>query len=469
MTWYAVMFNGCESAVLENAQKQKELFADYGANSIWVDWEWYHSLPFYDENVDQSIHFFSPDPSRYSNGLKYVSDKIKEMGFVPALWVGVTNDPAWTDFMAENEHSVYINRNSWCGKYFYDLTNEAYLNDFIPRAFQQVKDWGYEAVKWDCLPSTLEYGDIFHSHLTDPSLTTEQALRNVIQTARNTLGEDFYMLSCSGENDRTVLFASDIFDSARIGADIFGWQEFIENCLDRTNRFYSFHNNMIYCDPDNLVIRPEYNTYDQAITRTSFVSLLGLPVNLGDDLRNLPDDRIDMIRRALPALDIRPMDIREASQNPNMVLTNLLITMPYEEWNVVQVANLLTETNTITVDFDKDLHMDEGCYLVYEYWTHKFLGIMNHSVTLELPAYASAVLSIRKYTGKKQLVSTSRHITQGAFDLVDVHVDEQGNLCGRSKVIAGEPYVITYYDPEKNAVLERAITTEYTGEIDWII
>ena len=466
MTWYAVKFDACENAVLENTEKQKELFADYGANTVWVDWEWYHS-GFDVEQGEPNIHYFSPDPVRYPNGLKYVSDKIREQGFIPSLWVGPTNEQIITEFMEENEHSIYADRVTWCGRYFFDLTNKAYLEDFVPKAFEQVKEWGYEALKWDCLPISLEYADIFHSSLTDPELTSEQALHRVVQIARDTLGEDFYMLSCAGEWDRAVLFASDIFDAARIGGDIFSWDEFILNFLERIMRFYAYHNTLFYCDPDNLVIRPEFNNADQAITRISFISLLGLPLTLGDDLRELPMDRVELIRRALPPLDIRPMDIRELGKSDEYVITNLQIAKPFEEWNVVQVTNLLTESATLIVDFDKDLHLEEGEYLVYDYWKHAFLGRLENRITLTLPAYGSAVLAVRKCTGKKQVVSTSRHISQGGFDLMDVWLDEDGMLHGRSKVVAGEDYVVTIYDPEKQESYETIIHPIRTGEMDW--
>ena len=215
------------------------------------------------------------------------------------------------------------------------------------------------------------------------------------------------------------------------------------------------------------MIRPEFNNEDQAITRTSFISLLGLPLTLGDDLRELPMDRVELIRRALPPLDIRPMDIRELGKSDEYVITNLQIAKPFEEWNVVQVTNLLTESATLTVDFDKDLHLDEGEYLVYDYWKHTFLGRIKENITLTLPAYGSAVLAVRKYTGKKQVVSTSRHISQGGFDLVDVWLDEDGMLHGRSYVVAGEDYVITIYDPKKQEIYETIIQPIRTGEMDW--
>lgn len=468
MTWYSVQFDACEQAVLENTQKQKELFADYGANTIWVDWEWYHCA-FENNNPDRDIHFFSPDYKRYPNGLKYVSDKIKEQGFTPALWVGPTNEPVLTETIKANEGLVYADRLVWCGKYFYDITKETYLKDFLPKAFEQVKKWGYEAIKWDCLPITLEYADMFHSFLTDSSLTSEEALRGAIQVARDVLGVDYYMMSCSGECDRAVLFAADLFDGGRIGTDIFSWKDFIGNFLERIMRFYSLHNNIFYCDPDNLIVRPEHNNYNQAVTRTSFFSLLGLPITLGDDLRVLPEDRVQLIRRALPPLDTRPMDIREAALEDTKVITNLQICKHFEEWNVVQVTNLLEEEKELTVNFDTELHLDEGEYLVYDYWNHQFLGKKRCGITVKLPAFGSVVLSIRRFTGKKQIVSTSRHISQGGFDLLDVLLDENNNLYGRSNVIANEPYIITCYNPITDEIIEKSFVSDKTGVMDWVI
>ena len=190
---------------------------------------------------------------------------------------------------------------------------------------------------------------------------------------------------------------------------------------------------------------------------------------MGDDLRELPQDRVEMIRRALPPLDIRPMDIRELGKSDEYVITNLQIAKSFEDWNVVQIANLLTEEQTLTIDFDKDLHLEEGSYLVYDYWKHQFLGKLVGNITLTLPAYGSAVFSIRKYTGKKQIVSTSRHISQGGFDLENVWFDENGKLHGRSKVVAGEPYVITIFDSEKQTVFDEVFYPEITGEMDWCI
>ena len=176
------------------------------------------------------------------------------------------------------------------------------------------------------------------------------------------------MLSCAGAADREILFAIDLFDGARIGGDIFNWREFINDFVARVMRFYAYHNTETYCDPDNLVIRPEFNSLDQAVSRTSFLSILGLPVTLGDNLPDLPPERVELLKRCLPALDAHPMDIRESHHESDRVIANLTISRSFEQWNVVDVLNLLEQDNRVTVDFEADLHLKKDRYLVYDFW-----------------------------------------------------------------------------------------------------
>lgn len=144
MTWYAVKFDAGEKTVLENVKWQKEHLKDFGANTIWVDWEWYHNS--LDGVRDDGVNTFVPDPEKYPHGLKYIADKIKEAGFIPALWIGFTHDMSHNKYTKENPEIILTQKVSWCGQYFYDFSHPKYLEEFLPMALQQVFDWGYEAV-----------------------------------------------------------------------------------------------------------------------------------------------------------------------------------------------------------------------------------------------------------------------------------------------------------------------------------
>lgn len=446
MTWYAVQFDASEKTVMENARWQKEHLADYGADTIWVDWEWYHST--FGGIGPEGVSALQPDPERYPEGLAAVASAIKELGLVPALWIGSSNEPAENEEIRNHPEMVLVHRPSWCGQYFFDITNEHFLHSYIPRVFGQIKEWGYQALKWDCLPITIEYADLYHDGWSHKELTSDEAFRNMVAAARNTVGEDFYMLSCSGHGERDITGAIDLFDAARIGGDIFKWSEFISQCVDRVLKFYQCHNVLHYNDPDNVVIRPKFNTYDQAVSRVTFLALLGLPVTLGDNLPDLPEDRVELLRRALPALDIHPMDIRETRRGGDLVCTNLAVERAFGRWNVVSALNLLEEEVEISLDIEADLHLEKGVYLVYDFWNRAFLGEMSGRIPLALRPCASRVLTVHRKLDRPQLLSTNRHITQGAAEITAMAWDaERSVLQGTSQVVKGDAYEMTFHVP----------------------
>lgn len=439
MTWYAVQFDASEETVLANARFQKEHLAPFGADTVWVDWEWYHSS--FQGVGPENIHVFAPDPARYPHGMAYVAEEIKKLGFIPAIWIGATNEPALNDELTENPELITVQRPSWCGQYFLDLSNPKFYQDYIPKVFHQLVDWGYQAIKWDCLPITLDYADLYHDRWYNPALTPEEALRQVVAKARECVGENFYLLSCAGTTVRDITFALDLFDAARIGGDIFKWQEFLEFCIERVLKFYQYHNVVHYNDPDNVVLREEFNTWDQAVSRISFVALLGLPVTFGDDLTQLPMDRVGLLKRALPPLDIHPMDIRETLFDHKLVKTNLSVCREFESWNIVNLFNAEEEAKECRLDLMDDLHLEAGEYHVYDYWNNQYCGCYSRALTVSLAPCASRVLAVHRALSHPQILSTSRHITQGGMELEQVRWDAQANvLSGSSAVVAGDRY-----------------------------
>lgn len=449
MTWYSVQFDAGESTVLENARWQAAHLKEYGANTIWVDWEWYHSDFSGVGRLDTDI--FHPDKRRYPNGLKHVADEIKKLGFVPALWTGATNDPTENEFVREHPETVLVNKPSWCGQYFMDLTHPLYLKQFLSRAFQQILDWGYKALKWDCLPIQIQLCDQYHDHFYNPELSTEQAMLGAVEEARSVVGKDFYMLYCSGLTDRDVNIAAAGFDAARIGGDIFKWEDFVSQCVARVMKLYSLHNVVFLNDPDNVILRPKFNTYDQALSRLSFVSILGLPITFGDNLPDLPQDRVELLRRGIPSLNTHPMDIRTTAHDYRVVKVNLAINKRYEQWNVVDVFNLLEEPVEVIVDLHNDLHLplEDGPYLVYDFWNKEYVGEVKNRFSSPLRSCSSKVFAVRKKLGHPQVLSTSRHISQGAVDIVNMSWDKsRKTLSGISKVVAGDSYEIVLYIPD---------------------
>ncbi len=467
MTWYAVRFGANEESVLANSAIQREKLAAYGANAVWVDWEWYHkNYGDYTGDFDT----FHPDREKYPHGLGYVAERIKEDGFVPCIWIGASHDVRENEFLKEHPDALLIHRPSWCGDYWFDPTHPAYLNEFIPRVFRQLsEEWGYEAIKWDALPRALDYFDQYHDDFYDPSVTSEQAMRAVVKKARDTVGDKVYLLSCHGEGGRDLTLYSDFFDAARIGADIFSWENFMESGVKRLMKFYPLHNIVTYCDPDNLVVREEFNTYDQAVSRASLFALLGTPITIGDDLRELSDERISVIRRAIPPMNTHPMLLESREQEGETLLTLCAVRTRRDDYLLADVFNLTGRPVSRTLEFRELALREEQEYLVYDVWGGSFLGRIRHGISLELRPCESRVLLIRRLLGRPQLLATSRHITGGAFDLEELSWEEETRtLSGRSRTVPGEPYTVTAYDPASSSPV--TLTLEPEGELtEWSI
>ncbi len=475
MTWYAVKFNASEEKVLKNAKWMSENLKEYGANSVWVDWEWYHKD--FSGSRDDGADSFNPDKEKYPHGLKYVADKIKEMGLTPALWIGFTVDTAINEYIKDNPDIILADKKSWCGRYFFDFSHPKYLNEFLPKAIANVKSWGYEAFKYDCLPSAMTIHDRYHDKMYDPSLTTKEAYRKMIEVTRKEMGKDTYMLSCSGgTNDSNPLWAGDMFDAARIGEDVFEWKEFMTYGVDRVLRFYPLNNNLMYLDCDNIVMREEFNNEYQAASRIYFVSMLGLPITFGDEFDALDNKRVDLIKSCIPVLDIHPMDSFVNKRDGDIVKINLAIEKEWGSYNVLNVFNSKDAKNSDTVDLKKDLCLENGEYLVFDYTDDKFLGIKDSTFSLKLGAYASKILSIRKKQNIPQIISTSRHISQGAMEISDlIWTNDENTLTIKAEVIKDAPYKVTLFVPDEytpissmekveKGVYQITVTPKMTGE-----
>lgn len=450
MSWYAVQFEAGERTVLQNAQWQAEHLKDYGADTIWVDWEWYHR-DFSGVGADD-LDMYHPDPVSYPNGLAHVADRIKELGFIPALWIGPTCDPRENELIQRYPEAVMTRKVEWCGQYFLDPSHPRFLDEMLTRMLRQTMEWGYQALKWDCLPNTLGLADACHDTVygAGEGMSSREVMLGAFRKAREFVGKDFYMLYCAGTTQRDMELACHVFDAARIGGDIFRWEEFITQCIDKVYKYYALHTVMLLADPDNVVLREKFNTLEEAVTRACMVSLLGMPFTLGDHLPDLDEERVKILQRSIPPLPSHPMDIRTGVSDGRFMLINLSIERPDMRYNVLDAVNLSGEQTAVTVDLDRDAHLEPGeTYLVYDYWRREYLGEASGTLRLEIGPHASRVLAVHPVLDVPQVLSTSRHVSQGAQDIVSVRYDAQARaLEGVSKVVGGDPYEVVVHTPQ---------------------
>ena len=103
---------------------------------------------------------------------------------------------------------------------------------------------------------------------------------------------------------------------------------------------------------------------------------------------------------------------------------NLTVEKPFEKWFVAGLYNWSDDKAKITCSANQLNLLPKKSYLLYELWSGRFLGELNRQISIDVAPTSSAIISIHEKKTYPILLSTSRHITQGAVDLADEKWDE---------------------------------------------
>jgi hypothetical protein len=87
-------------------------------------------------------------------------------------------------------------------------------------------------------------------------------------------------------------------------------------------------------------------------------------------------------------------------------------------------------------------------YLAFDFWRQRFIGVMENDLRVVVEPGSVRLLALHAATGAAQLLSTSRHVTQGAIELEDVRWNaKERALHGVSIGPAGSAHDVFVYVP----------------------
>lgn len=476
-TWY-VDGSSDEHTLSNRTVYVAQALKSFGLNVMQIDDGWQLGQS---TNGPKKIYAHYNPKGPYPSGMQPIADTINAAGMTAGIWLtpfaGSCEDPWFADkmhwFAKRPDGSPYDTR--WGGTCL-DLTHpetQDYLRQVINTMTHQ---WGYHYLKMDALYAgaainlnyvcdTFREDEIGQAILSDPSVTQIQMMRNSLRLVREAAGKDVFILGCcTPQNMRSAGAAFGLVDAMRIGPDNgASWSHMM-----RGPEFgawnYFLNGRVWYNDPDPLYVRASLPA-SQAQALVSWVTLSGQMNSSSEHYDKLPPDRLDMLKRSMPShhATARPVDLFE---NRIPGIWQVTDQLEGKRRDVIGLFNWESSDKTCFVTA-KTLDIPHAeKYIAFEYWGNTLTPPFTHTLAYPVKAQSCAVLAVCAVANHPQLISTSRHITQGLVDVKRAHWHAASRtLEGTSETVAGDRYelrILTYTGENKPAY-DNPIRVVLTG------
>lgn len=372
-----------------------------------------------------------------------LAQEILACGLIPGIWLCPQGRSTLAD---TTDRSLFVRTKEgkppqmiFGGPHILDPTHPgaaAYLTATL-RALARQK-FRYFKIDGQCaLPAFYRrWRKLLHNPRRDP----QEAYRDTLQAIRRGIGGRSFLVGCVGYADSGI----GLFDGHRTSHDVdLSYRGFM-TAWKATMTGYFLHNVAWYSDPDVVLLRTG-SPLETAQAWATMVGITGQATFAGDALPELPPSRLDILKRILPAADIRPLDLYPTLRYKR--IWDLKIRHLGRAYDVVAAFNGREHTSaSIHISF-ADLGLgSEASYHVFDFWNREYLGSYRAGLFLRVPAAGCRLLSLVRDNGRPQLLSTSRHITQGWIDLRQLRVTRD-RIQGRSAVVADDRYELRFALP----------------------
>ena len=413
----------------------------------------------------------------YSRGMKPTADAITRQGLLAGIWLipfgwdpkcpALADHPEW--FAHHQDGSIYSVH--WAGSCL-DCTRpetRKFIRQVVARL---VHPWGFNYLKIDGLWSGMAVkilypdpayreDDLGGAVLHNPAKTQVEAYRDGLRIVREAAGKSTFILGCNvAQNMRTMGASVGLVDGMRIGPDVGADWAGILRCARPASHLYFWNNRVWFNDPDCLMLR-EPLTLDQGRAWGSLIALSGQMNIVSEWLPGLPPERLDVVKRTMPNAGAcgRPIDLFEL---PLPRLWHLRLGEGETRQDLVGLFNWdASKPAELTLDLAK-LGLVEGPYVGFDYWENQFVPPVSGAFQVSLRPASCRVLSLRRALERPQLVSTSRHVTQGGVDVAELRWKEPV-LIGKSRLVAGDPYEVRLVAPQAPASWQLMSVTVPAG------
>lgn len=462
-TWYSDPHGGAsdEKHLAALAEFAAERLAPFGFSVVQIDDKWQAGVSKDGPNRNFTTH--APN-GPYPSGMKAAADNIRSLDLVPGIWfmpfAGTHYDPFFKShtnwFVKTLKGEPY--ETAWGGTCL-DMTQpdaRKYLEENVRRI---AHEWGYLYFKMDGLwtgtaTKQIYVNDGYRSDgigdavFSNPEKTNIEAYRDGLRLVRRAAGKKVFFLGCcTSQNMRSYGGAFGLVDAMRIGPDNGSdWGGLLRGPT-YGSRQYFLHGRVWYNDPDPVYVRDKM-PLEHARLIGSWVAISG-QLNLSSEwLPGLPRERLDILKRTMPSHGLlpRPVDLFDEPIPRIWLLTDGRGDGPRRD--VIALFNWGDSEAAFDCPMDWiGLQAEE--YAAFDYWANEPVKPIRGRLQVKVPKQSCRLLAVRARADHPQVISTSRHVTQGMVDLDREAWDKEKQvLSGRSRVVAGDDYEIRIVLPE---------------------
>ncbi|HSO86333.1 MAG TPA: glycoside hydrolase family 36 protein [Draconibacterium sp.] len=443
-----------ENEILMNAEFAAKYLKPYGMEYIQID------------EGFQRMHGEWEGNSRFPDGLKSFAGKIKEVGLKPGIWIApfVISENTWvhkthTEWLLKNPDGSLKRIGPWPGedtdwyktespkRYCLDITHPAAEQWFTSLIDTIANMWGFEMIKIDFVAWT-----VFSAHhFYDPQASPAEVYQKAMAIIHRVAGDKCHILDCGpGQVSVGSIHSMRVEYDQNYGYFPEVWKQFFEGTSSSAGALgkrYFYHNRAWTNDIDHICIDLVSNSQAEAIA--SLIALSGGNTISGDRLTGLDATKISILQKVFPSSGIsaRPVNLLDA--DPQTAFAVQLST-DSAEWTVAGFFNPELEKNTTHSYPVERLWLDQHKkYLCFDFWKQRLLGEISDTIRVPVEAGGVTILSIHEKQRVPQVLSTTRHIMQGLFELETVSFNSASNqLSGVSKGPVGSKHSVFIYVPE---------------------
>ncbi|MCE5197685.1 hypothetical protein LLG39_01765 [bacterium] len=425
-SWAAYWNKITEDTIITAADLIDKELKDYGYNIILMD-DGYQDFDCVNPKPlapGQNVSDIWNKPlDKFPHGLGWLAEQISARGLMPGIWMSSAVPPGlpkkW--YITDEQGKPFACETVKC-------SIDGMIDEAVEVAYKQtirgLKEKGWRYFKVDSIRHVLydSYRNAAH-YWESRGENVDEAFRRIFSGIKDEIGQSIVMQSCWG----TIPELAGVVDGCRIGEDVDANWDSIQAAAKYGCQFYYINNILWLNDPDYMCFRVPL---EQCRAWATITALSGMQLMISDPVETYDEPRLDILRKVGPPLFVRPTTLRPLS--PDCELWLLEVNKPDESWVVLgRIAWQPDGLSKRDITFAELGLAPDDRYLVFDFWNEELVGEFSGGfIAQALPEASCRVYGIRPSLDRPQVLSTNRHIGQGAHELEDV--------CWQNKTLSGK-------------------------------